>query len=113
MGKGEATPSASACGGLVLRGHEHRFTLYDSTAEIVRPRLLGNGGVPSPVTDASYYSHHSDAGAIVFDYEVPLPQDSQWCQFAFARVDLTRRILRELLDEFGNQISTQLQRPGS
>lgn len=88
-------------------GHEHRFALYDSTAEILRPRLLGNGGIPSPVTDDRYYRHHSDASAIVFDYEVPLPQDSQWCQFAFARVDLDPGGLSEsYFDEFGHQIST-------
>jgi hypothetical protein len=83
-------------------GHEHRLALYKATSEIVRPRLLGNGGIPSPVTDASYYT---DAAAIVFDYEMPLSPGSSWCRFAFARVDLEGDGFSEsYFDELGNPI---------
>jgi hypothetical protein len=85
-------------------GHEHRLALYNPLPEINRPRLVGNGGVPSPVTDASFHTHPE---LLAFDYEQPLPGDPEWCQFAFAVVDLDGDQLSEAyFDEFGQPIDT-------
>jgi Calcineurin-like phosphoesterase len=85
-------------------GHEHRFALYKPRREINRPRLLGNGGVPSHVTDASYYTHPD---LLAFDYEAPLPDDPEWCRFAFAIVDLDDDGFSETyFDEYGAPIRT-------
>jgi hypothetical protein len=83
-------------------GHEHRLALYKPTPEIKRPRLVGNGGVPSEVTDASYYTKPD---LLFFDYEAPYPIDPSWCQFAFAVVDIDGDQLSETyFDEQGNAI---------
>jgi Calcineurin-like phosphoesterase len=88
-------------------GHEHRLALYKPYMhEIARPRLVGNGGVPSPVTDASYYTHGE---LLELDYEEPLPppEDAKWCRFAFAVVDLDGDQFSEAyFDEFGTPIPT-------
>jgi hypothetical protein len=85
-------------------GHEHRLALYEPTAEIERPRLLGNGGVPSLVTDAKY---RVKPDLIQFDYEDPFAADPQWCRFAFAIVDLEAdRLTETYFDEGGNPIDT-------
>jgi hypothetical protein len=85
-------------------GHEHRLALYKPTPEIKRPRLLGNGGVPSNVTDASYYTHPD---LLAFDYETPLPNHPEWCRFAFAIVDLDEDGFSETyFDEYGAPIQT-------
>jgi hypothetical protein len=85
-------------------GHEHRLAIYKPTPEIKRPRLLGNGGVPSHVTDASYYTHPE---LLEFDYEAALPDDPEWCRFAFAIVDLDDNGFSETyFDEYGAPIQT-------
>lgn len=84
-------------------GHEHRLALYKPTAEIERPRLVGNGGVPSEVTDASYYTNKN---SLLFDYETPYPGDPTWCQFAFAVVDIDDDQFSETyFDEAGSPIA--------
>jgi Calcineurin-like phosphoesterase len=86
-------------------GHEHRLALYKPMLpEINRPRLVGNGGVPSPVTDATFQTHPE---LLAFDYENPLPGHSEWCRFAFAVVDLDGDQFSEAyFDEFGQPIDT-------
>jgi hypothetical protein len=85
-------------------GHEHRLALYKPRGGITRPRLVGNGGVPSHVTDASYYTH---SDLLEFDYEAPVPHHPEWCQFAFAVVDLDGPGFAEsYFDEDGRPIQT-------
>ena len=87
-------------------GHEHRLALYKETKEIKRPRLLGNAGVPSRLTDSRYIS---DESKLILDYEVPLgntPKDKPWCRFAFAVVDLDPdgSFIENYFDEDGQPI---------
>jgi len=88
-------------------GHEHRLIVYDRTAEIDRPRCIGNGGVPEYVTGPSAVKN--PAAAFVLDFEEELPQsgtDEHWREFAFAVVDLDGAELTETyFDEFGNPIN--------
>ena len=85
-------------------GHEHRLALYWPTPEIARPRLVGNGGVPTALTDSSYIT---DPDRVALDYEVPLSKDSSWCRFAYAIVDLDPGGMTETyFDEFGEPIPT-------
>lgn len=84
-------------------GHEHRLALYTPTHEIERPRLVGNGGVPTGITDASYVDRPE---IVAFEYQAPLPNDSRWCRFAFAVVDLDPGSFTEAyFDELGEPIA--------
>jgi Calcineurin-like phosphoesterase len=85
-------------------GHEHRLALYEPTKQIMRPRLIGNGGVPTEVTDASYVDRPE---FVELDYQDPLPYDTHWCQFAFAVVDLDPGggLTEMYFNEFGDLIA--------
>jgi Calcineurin-like phosphoesterase len=86
-------------------GHEHRLAIYKTRRTIQRPRLLGNGGVPTPITDQAYITHPK---LLKLDYEVSLRETPGWCRFAFARIDLDPKGLTEaFFDEYGNPIDVQ------
>jgi hypothetical protein len=94
-------------------GHEHRLTVYDGTAEIARPRCIGNGGVPEYVTSPQAVKNPS--AAFVLDFEAELPDrgdDEHWREFAFAVVDLDGpEFIEAYFDEFGEPIKVATVAP--
>jgi len=88
-------------------GHEHRLALYKPKNRVERPRLIGNAGVPSLVTNNQYVS---DESALLLDYEQAVAQapdpSSRWCKFAFAVVDIddSGNYAEAYFDEDGDRI---------
>jgi hypothetical protein len=87
-------------------GHEHRFVIYDPTAEVLHARLIGHGGVP-------VYMTHKDSDGFVSpvafeDRHFIQSGLEHWAMLGFAVLDFDGSVMNvSYVDETGGTVRSE------